>query len=396
MTPAHGEPMYEQEQEVIVFEENHVLKKSTLDGFPCIIREITALQLLNKAKVPHCVHLQDVKEDGTLVLDKFDGDLCDMTDTALVTEKQIIHSIYRILTVLANMQDLNLSHRDIKPENVLIDRSGETIAVCDFGLSRYYSGGNIPEQSTFTVQTTYYRCPEMMFDQLKHEPGSGYSPHCVNPRNMDIWSLGITALKLFKLNDFLPPRIIENELTLQEFYDIYVDTYGNSGRLKQYQGHPCPPVLQLIKDMLTMNPESRPGPHELLQRSVFDDFRGPDLIDAKRFNQQRVQLLLQRIPEVETDPLIIDMLIELSHYQFNNAESMKLAACMIYMLSREDLHTVELETIVAVAASIFDTDIIAVAPTEATDLLKKLDYDIMFPVTDHDVSQRLDRLLSTV
>ena len=57
----------------------------------------------------------------------------------------------------------------------------------------------------------------------------------VNPSNLDVWSLGLTALKLLNLDDFMPPHIAEGELTLEELYGIYQQNYeGDECDLRTY------------------------------------------------------------------------------------------------------------------------------------------------------------------
>jgi serine/threonine protein kinase len=52
-----------------------------------------------------------------------------------------------LLTALANLHDLRIMHRDVKPDNVLF--RGDSVVLCDFGLSR---------QTTAGVRTTSPRC----------------------------------------------------------------------------------------------------------------------------------------------------------------------------------------------------------------------------------------------
>lgn len=382
--------------------DSYLKQPNSKETFPYFVREIAALTMLKKAGVPHVVELKSVKSDGSLELKRYDGDLYDVEDTALETENQVIYTIYRVLVTMSHIQHLNLSHRDIKPENILASKDGNQIAVCDFGLARYYSNGHYPDQTTPSVQTAYYRAPEIMFQDFKDE--ERYEIGKVNPNNMDIWSLGITALKLLDLDDFLPPHIDEDELTMDELYDLYEQMYGPEGLFAFHinDAEDSSEVvytrfLWLVCDMLTMNSDLRPDAKTLLCRPIFDCYRSYDsTVDLSQFEQARASDLLKVLPETENDKRIRQHLSSIAHYPFNNVESARLAICILYLLPKEERVSVDIMTVIGLAAAIFDTDIIDMSVSETITLLDKLNYDVMLPVMHEDVVQRLARLFSTV
>lgn len=379
--------------------EDRVLKKPQSNAsFPYFIREMVALRLLDKANVPGIIKLLDVDTDGTLVLEKHDGDLIDIG----LDDESVIRTIYHILVGMANMQNLHIVHRDIKPDNILSNHNGTKVAICDFGLSRYYPENIVPEQSTPSIQTAYYRAPELMFADLAGtEPDLGDT----NPWNLDVWSLGITALRLLNLEDYLIDHD-DDDLTSEELYGIYDHLYGDGGLFDTFVMEMCPDgvpqehivrFLLLVREMLTIDSDKRPDAPTLLSNPVFDKYRTEtELIDSEAFNRKRVDDLLNIIPESETNPFIKTHLDDISQYCFNNVESTRLATCMIYMLPKTERVTVDIETIIALAAAVFDTDVIEMSRANAINLLKKFDYDLMQPVTHPDVIQRLDKLLSIV
>ncbi len=69
-------------------------------------------------------------------------------------------------------------HRDVKPDNVMFKESGEVV-VCDFGIARAASGGNLTGTG-MAIGTPYYMSPE----QFRAKPLDGRS---------DIYSLGVVA-----------------------------------------------------------------------------------------------------------------------------------------------------------------------------------------------------------
>jgi len=432
----------------IIINDDHVLKRpQSRDKFPYFIREMATLRLLGEANAPYVVQLLGVGDDGTLRLERYDGDLYDVEESALSTENDVVKTVYRILVAMTNLQGLHLSHRDIKPENVLSSRSGDRTALCDFGLCRYYSNMQQPAQCTPLVQTAIYRSPELLFAPLNEDedgasikvgsfhtdssgiigrsdshgeimtyhfaerPRSEVDIGHVNPCNLDVWSLGLTVLKLLNLDDFMPPHIAEGELTLEELYGIYQQNYeGDECDLRTY-ALSCPEIsefmadfLQVVADMLTINSDYRPDPQTLLNNSIFDEYRSTDdIIDADSFNEKRVQYLQSIIPESEEDVLMRHCLTDIAHYHFNNEECVRLAACILYILKdRGQLTSLGLGTdeltglVIALAAAIFDTDVVDMSRSKASKVLKALDYDLLQPVNHPVVSQRLTKLFSTV
>jgi serine/threonine protein kinase len=326
-------------------------------------------------------------------LEKYDGDLFDVQDTALRSEDQVVYTVYRVLVTLCHLQYMNLSHRDIKPENILASKNGKRLALCDFGLARYYSNGYYPEHTTPSVQTACYRAPEIMFRDLD-------SWSRINFKNMDIWSLGITALKLLEL-DFLCPTEDQPTMDLQK---LYMKIYGPDGLFESFiedkkskNGPFLTKFLWLINDMLTLDPALRPDAEALLRHGIFDCYRsGSDSLSRSHladFEQARAFNLLKVLPETEISKQVRQHLYNIANYPFNNVESARLAVCMIYLLPKDDREDVDIMTVIALAAAVFDTDTIDMDVSASISMLSKLDYDLMLPVMDKDVVQRLGRLM---
>ncbi|KAL6449843.1 nimA G2-specific protein kinase nimA [Candida maltosa Xu316] len=125
-------------------------------------------------------------------------------------------------------------HRDIKPDNIFV---GTSIKLGDFGLAKMLTANDFAK--TY-VGTPYYMSPEVLLDHP-------YSPVC------DIWSLGCVLYELCTLE---PPFKAKTHLQLQakikrgaieEIPDIY------SSQLRA-----------LIKQCITVDPESRPTCFELI------------------------------------------------------------------------------------------------------------------------------------
>ena len=114
-------------------------------------RRFVLLDLPGKADVYRCLksvrcdHLPEIfavaEEDGRiLVLEEFiPGDtLQDLTDCALLPEKEALEIARQICAALNVMHRLGLVHRDVKPSNVVLH--GDRAVLIDFSASRFMTG----------------------------------------------------------------------------------------------------------------------------------------------------------------------------------------------------------------------------------------------------------------
>lgn len=378
---------------------DHVLKEPRSTGsFPYFVREVLALQLLKQAKVPFIVQLLDIKDD-TMVLKKYAGDLHDTQDTALKSTDDIIKMLYRMLVAMTNIHALHLCHRDIKPENILSSENGEDMCLCDFGLARYFPNAEYPEQCTTTVQTTFYRAPELLFETLLDDDGD-YDIGPMNITNLDVWSLGMTALKLLDNEDLLPPDVNEGDLTLPELYGVIEQLYGEDGELSQhvYETTEHQGLYLLLSEMLTLNSTHRPSPEMLLSSNIFDHLRATeDIINAAKFTESRIDMLLNIIPEKESNPIIINHLQTIYDYEmYNNVETPRLAVAMVYLLDDTMRTQVDTLSIINLASIIMDHNLPEIDKEQLLKLLKVYNYDLLYPVNEIRVRSRLGTLHSHV
>lgn len=130
-------------------------------------------------------------------------------------------------------------HRDIKPENIFILNEGKTIKLGDFGLAKMITSLN--EFAKTYVGTPYYMSPEVLMD-------NPYSPVC------DIWSLGCV---LFELCNLQPPFQAKTHLQLQQKIKKGIIPELNEVYSSQ--------LKSIIKECITVDPETRPSCYELLE-----------------------------------------------------------------------------------------------------------------------------------
>ncbi|KAK8820984.1 protein kinase [Blastocystis sp. ATCC 50177/Nand II] len=85
---------------------------------------------------------------------------------------------------LQYLHDSNLLHRDVKAGNILVDGEGN-VRLADFGVARVVDGSHKRVHAHTFVGTPCWMAPEIMNRQTYDA-------------SADMWSLGITALELFK------------------------------------------------------------------------------------------------------------------------------------------------------------------------------------------------------
>ncbi len=101
-----------------------------------------------------------------------------IVETGTIAPDDIRRILIECAEALGYAHHHGVVHRDIKPDNVMFKESGEVV-VCDFGIARAASGGNLTGTG-MAIGTPYYMSPE----QFRAKPLDGRS---------DIYSLGVVA-----------------------------------------------------------------------------------------------------------------------------------------------------------------------------------------------------------
>ncbi|OLY81521.1 CTD kinase subunit alpha [Smittium mucronatum] len=163
------------------------------DGFPITaMREIKIMKYLNH---PNIVKLIDVisnsNKDIYMVMEYLGYDLSGLLARSdwVLEQKNIKDLMYQLLSGLNYMHQLGFVHRDIKGSNILLNEHGD-LKIVDFGLARQYNNRNIsdPESNsnmTNRVITLWYRPPELLLGSTNYGP------------EVDIWSSGCVMAELY-------------------------------------------------------------------------------------------------------------------------------------------------------------------------------------------------------
>ncbi|XP_018649754.1 putative extracellular signal-regulated kinase 1/2 [Schistosoma mansoni] len=206
---------------------------------------------------------------------------------------------YQLLRAVKYIHSGNVIHRDLKPSNILLN-SDCLVKLCDFGLTRsltntlenrttsmesFIDGDDDYENPVLTeyVATRWYRAPEILLASNRYT------------KYVDIWSLGCILGEMLLGKALFPGTSTINQIeriisvmerpTIQDIECLHSD-YGRSVLDKALQ-KPYRPLrtlfsnnideqaLNLLENMIRLNPEKRFTVEQALNHSYVEDFRDP-------------------------------------------------------------------------------------------------------------------------
>jgi serine/threonine protein kinase len=250
------------------------------------VREMSLLRELSSC--PNIVRLLDVLYDRArayLIMEHLDMDLHKYLQKNQMPRPScfIRFTIYQILNGLQAAHARRVIHRDLKPQNILIDAATGVVKLADFGLSRtFFPAGCGRRTMTKTVVTLLYRAPEVLLGCRRYSEA------------VDMWSAGCVLAELalgaplfagdseigqlfqiFQLLGTPDEDAWPGVTNLPEWHPLFPKWVVPEGGLSsRIQGRLCPYALQLLEDLLQLDPLKRPTASQALAHPYFDPLRG--------------------------------------------------------------------------------------------------------------------------
>ncbi|XP_067301582.1 cyclin-dependent kinase-like 5 isoform X2 [Pseudorasbora parva] len=186
--------------------------------------------------------------------------------------------IYQLIKAIHWCHKNDIVHRDIKPENLLIS-SEDVLKLCDFGFARDLSEGTDANYTEY-VATRWYRSPELLL-------GAPYG------KAVDMWSVGCILGELSdgqplfpgeseidqlftiqKVLGPLPPEQMKLFYSNPRFHGLRFPSVSHPQTLeRRYLGIISPVLLDLMKNLLLLNPNERYLTEQSLNHHAFQTQR---------------------------------------------------------------------------------------------------------------------------
>ncbi|CDO70134.1 hypothetical protein BN946_scf184783.g18 [Trametes cinnabarina] len=135
-----------------------------------------------------------------------------------LTEMEIKHYLFQLLTALDFVHSRGIIHRDVKPANIMFDRARRKLRLIDWGLAEFYHPG---VELHIRVASRYFKGPELLVGYKHYD----YA--------LDIWSTGcIMAAMLFRRENFFRGRDNDDQLLKiikvlgSDDFERYLAKYG--------------------------------------------------------------------------------------------------------------------------------------------------------------------------
>lgn len=343
----------------------------TYDGV--YIREIAILRYLNHPNIikPEGYLFVNYTDEIHIAMQKAESTLVALIDS--VPDIQTITSIsYQLLHALAYMEEKNIIHRDLKPGNILM--YGNTVKICDFGLSKYFiDGKNSHTSHTSEVQTLWYRSPEVTFKQ-------GYN------FKTDVWSIGAIILEmagnnLFKAqrygymedakdnnsnstNDpkfiikwfsYLLGAIPQEAKWSENLPEEWLRKKSSLHKLCRFTGYP---LINLVFKLLAWIPEDRPSAREALEHKCFEGNTvndTPKEIKEQSFEWYNQKKSLQTMIGIRHREILFGWIWELSRdYKLSYQTPVLAFALIDLFMSRRNISVTQLQLVGLACLSIVE------------------------------------------
>ncbi|MFO1003046.1 MAG: protein kinase [Planctomycetaceae bacterium] len=164
--------------------------------------------------------------------------------------REAFRMISQIVDALAAIHREGVIHRDLKPDNVLLDIShGRAVRICDLGIAKQQSSGNLAAPST-VPGTPCYNAPEMVANQPVGPATDYFAIGCMLVEMLT----GQRVFTIASVHPYAQPYATTFQNPNEAALDTIESRYGTDTRV-------------LIDDLLQKNPAARlSDPDEIHER----------------------------------------------------------------------------------------------------------------------------------
>jgi renal tumor antigen len=242
------------------------------------LREIQALRKVSPHL--HIIKLLEILYDEptgrlALVFELMDLNLYELVKDrkTYLPQSKVKYYMYQLFKAVDALHKKGIFHRDIKPENILI--SGDLVKLADLGSCRGMFGEH---PYTEYISTRWYRSPECLMTD-------GYYD-----QKMDIWGAGcvmfeiLTLVPLFpgkneldmihRIHNIIgtpPQKVLDRFKSHASHLDFNFPQKTGTG-IEKMLPHCSADCIDLLKQLLTYDPDKRITAEQVLQHDYFREF----------------------------------------------------------------------------------------------------------------------------
>lgn len=237
--------------------------------------DLIELDILNLVNHPNILGAEEIIMDKNcenieVILPLMKGDIWKLS---LQSKPSRLKSyIYQLLCGLKYLKDNHIVHLDIKPANILQSEDKNIVKIADFGFSRINPSDH-PIPYISKVVTIFWRSPEILLRFNYNYPA-------------DVWSMGIifyylitgvsgvnaygtydtmfALYHIFKFPDYMTVKANKR-------YEINFDEYFDKSKADKFWERIPSEYQELLRGMLTINPDQRLTPDECLKILSYKD-----------------------------------------------------------------------------------------------------------------------------
>ncbi|XP_078088496.1 cyclin-dependent kinase-like 5 isoform X2 [Mustelus asterias] len=254
-------------------EENEEVKETTL-------RELKMLRTLKQENIVELKEAFRRRGKLYLVFEYVEKNMLELLEEMPngVQPEKVRNYIYQLIKAIHWCHKNDIVHRDIKPENLLISHN-DMLKLCDFGFARNLSEGSNANYTEY-VATRWYRSPELLLGAPYGKAVDMWSVGCILGELSDGQPLFPGESEIDQLYTIqrvlgpLPPEQMKLFYSNPRFHGLRFPAVNHPQTLeRRYLGVISGVMLDLMKNLLKLNPSERYFTDQCLNHAVFQTQR---------------------------------------------------------------------------------------------------------------------------